>query len=77
MQDLAGISDSPAYPTEQGADEKIARLKSLFPTTRSGATGKDTGGVIRFDLCLRGTQPTDAPRSLYLDHAIVHETSDS
>ena len=58
-------------------DEKVARIKSLFPTTRSGATPKDIGGVIRFDLCLTGTQPTDAPRALYLDHAIVHETSDS
>jgi len=58
--------------------EKDAKIvKALFPTTRSGATHADANGVIRFDLCLPGCQPADAPRVLWLDHALVHETSDS
>ena len=58
-------------------DDKINRIRSLFPSTRSGASHTDASGVIRFDLCLPGAQPADAPRELWLDHAIVHETSDS
>ena len=64
-------------PPSRERDEKVARIKALFPTTRSSTTASDTGGVIRFDLCLPGTKPADAPRQLWLDHAIVHETSDS
>jgi hypothetical protein len=33
--------------------------------------------IIRFDLCLAASFPTDAPRELWLDHAIIHETSES
>ena len=64
-------------PPSRERDEKVARIKALFPTTRSSTTASDTGGVIRFDLCLPGTKPADAPRQLWLDHASGHETSDS
>ena len=57
-------------------DEKCASIKARFPHTR-GASHADATGVIRFDLCLPGAQPAEAPRQLWLDHAIVHETSDS
>jgi hypothetical protein len=33
--------------------------------------------IIRFDLCLAGTTPYDAPKELWMDHAIVQETSQS
>jgi hypothetical protein len=33
--------------------------------------------IIRFDLCLAASFPTDSPRELWLDHAVVHETSES
>ena len=39
------------------------------------ADGASKGGVVRFDLALPGTCPHDAPKGLWLDHAIVHETS--
>ena len=30
---------------------------------------------VRFDLALPGSRPSDAPKGVWLDHAIVHETS--
>ena len=52
-------------------------LASRVSSRRTTAAAGEAGGVIRFDLCLPGTQPADAPRELWLDHAIVHETSTS
>ena len=58
-------------------DDKITHIKEHFPPARSGGVHTDSNGVIRFDLSLCGTQPADAPRMLWLDHVLVHETSDS
>jgi len=73
MEYLTALHEAPG----RARDEKITRIKGLFPATRSGADHADANGVIRFDLCLPGALPADAPRELWLDHAIVHETSDS
>jgi hypothetical protein len=53
-------------------DAEIKRIRASFPSRSPQAAG-----VIRFDLRLPGSEPADAPRELWLDHAIVHETSDS
>ena len=38
---------------------------------------KEGLSIIRFDLCLAGTVPYDAPKELWMDHAIVQETAQS
>jgi hypothetical protein len=38
---------------------------------------KEGLSIIRFDLCLAGTTPYDAPKELWMDHAIVQETAQS
>jgi hypothetical protein len=73
MEYLTALHQAPS----RDRDDKVARIRGLFPTTRSGTSHSDVHGIIRFDLSLPGTQPADAPRELWLDHAIVHETSDS
>ena len=69
--------DALHQPPSRARDDKIAHIKELLPTAHSGRMHTDTNGVIRFDVCLPGTQPADGPRELWLDHVLVHETSDS
>ena len=53
-------------------------MKSEADSPKSTDDKKEANAnIIRFDLCLAASFPTDAPRELWLDHAIVHETSES
>lgn len=52
-------------------DEVRSRIH--YPSTDE----KELNGVIRFDLCLAASFPVQLPRELWIDHAIVQETSKS
>src|SRR5690242_20034082 len=59
-------------------DERVRVARSRLPDPPEGeGEGVGNQGVVRFDLCLPGNLPEDSPRELWLDHAIVHETSAS
>jgi hypothetical protein len=53
----------------------LEEVRGRFPVIDEAK--KESNNTIRFDLCLAGSFPFDAPRELWLDHAIVHETSES
>jgi hypothetical protein len=64
------LLDAMNMPPSDGREEMIRRVKAKFPDGT-------VSGVVRFDLSLMGSEPEDVPRSVWLDHAIVHETSAS
>ena len=53
----------------------IDEVRSRLPVVPEGKT--ETNNIIRFDLCMAAPFPTDLPRQLWMDHAIVHESSES
>jgi hypothetical protein len=55
-------------------DLTVAEVRTRMPLQDDQSEGK---GTIRFDLSLASMFPADTPRELWLDHAIVHETSTS
>ena len=58
-------------------DSVVDEVRSRLPEVDEKVKEANYYNTIRFDLCLGAPFPTDAPRQLYLDHAIVHETSES
>ena len=52
----------------------ISEIRSRLPVVDEKTESQN---LIRFDLCLEAPFPVDAPRHLYVDHAIVHETAAS
>jgi len=62
---------APSALKESVIDEVRSRLPKLDESKA------ESNNTIRFDLCMGAPFPTDAPRQLWLDHAIVHECSDS
>lgn len=61
-------------------DEQVRELRAkvlAFGEKGDRGEAKAAGGVVRFDLSLPGVVPVDAPTGLWLDHAIVHESSAS
>jgi hypothetical protein len=53
----------------------IDEVRSRIPVVDESK--KDEASTIRFDLCMGAPFPVDTPRQLWLDHAIVHESSES
>lgn len=53
----------------------ISEVRSRLPELKDDA--KAVNNMLRFDLCMGAAFPADAPKELWLDHAIVHETSES
>ena len=64
-------------PPSSLKDAIIDEVRSRLPEVDEKVKEANYYNTIRFDLCLGASFPTDAPRQLYLDHAIVHETSES
>ena len=71
MKYLDVISENP-----QGARriEKLNELREEFPAPMV-AGNDENNGIIRFDMKLPSYGPVDCPREIWLDHAIVQETS--
>jgi hypothetical protein len=58
--------------------ERLANLEYRIEEKEvKEAKEKEGLKIIRFDLCLASTVPADAPKELWMDHAIVHETANS
>ena len=53
----------------------LTEIRSRLPELKEDA--KATNHTLRFDLCMAAHVPVELPRELWLDHAIVHETSES
>jgi hypothetical protein len=53
----------------------VTEVRSRLPELKDEAQA--TVNTLRFDLCMGAPFPVDCPRELWLDHAIVHETSES
>ena len=66
-----------AFTLPPGAlqESVIAEVRSRLPAVDDEK--KESQNTIRFDLCLGAPFPIDAPRQLWLDHAIVQETATS
>jgi hypothetical protein len=54
----------------------IDEIRSRMPESDESKI-EANNNTIRFDLCMAASFPVDWPRELWLDHAIVHETSES
>lgn len=60
-------------PPSSTKESVLAEIQERMP-----ARSEDEGnGPIRFDLCMASYLPIESPRELWLDHAILHETSNS
>src|SRR5438445_12696143 len=64
-------------PPSAFKDSTIEEVRTRLPEIDEKVKEANYYNTIRFDLCLGAPFPTDSPRHLYLDHAIVHETSES
>jgi len=71
------LVDALLLPPNALKDSVIDEVRSRLPEVDEKVKEANYYNTIRFDLCLGAPFPTDAPRQLYLDHAIVHETSES
>ena len=54
----------------------IEEVRSRLPVVPEDKK-TESSNIIRFDLCMAAPFPTDMPRQLWIDHAIVHESSAS
>ena len=70
------LVDAFLMPGSALKDTIIDEIRSRLPEVDDDKK-EANANIIRFDLCLAASFPTDAPRELWLDHAIVHETSES
>jgi hypothetical protein len=58
--------------------DRLANLEfKIEEKEEKGVKEKDGLKIIRFDLCLASNVPIDAPKELWMDHAIVQETASS
>jgi hypothetical protein len=71
------LVDAFLMPPSAFKDSTIEEVRTRLPEIDEKVAEGNFYNTIRFDLCLGAPFPTDAPRHLYLDHAIVHETSES
>ena len=61
-------------PRGQVRTTALGVLREKFPDPTVGGE-EENNGIIRFDLKLPRATPIDRPRELWIDHAIVQETS--
>jgi hypothetical protein len=58
--------------------DRLANLEyKIEEKEEKGVKEKDGLKIIRFDLCLASNVSIDAPKELWMDHAIVQETASS
>ena len=70
------LVDAFLLPGSALKDSVIEEIRGRLPAVDEDKK-EANANIIRFDLCLAASFPVDSPRELWLDHAIVHETSDS
>ena len=63
-------------PSSALKESVIEEVRSRLPAIDEDKK-EANANIIRFDLSLAGSFPVDAPRELWLDHVIVHETFES
>ena len=56
-------------------DSVLDEIRERIPKLDEGQI--EYNNTIRFDLCLSAPFPFDSPQQLWIDHGIVHETSES
>ena len=77
MSLLDTLNTVPGWQRDRKLDELRNRLPPPRPLRGDDRSRPGNRGVVRFDLRFRGDHPADLPKELWLDHAIVHETSTS
>ena len=71
------LADALLLPPSALKDAVIDEVRTRLPEVDEKVKEANYYNTIRFDLCLGASFPADSPRQFYLDHVIVHETSES